>query len=409
MQGRAAVSGPGSDGRHGSNASIFAYPPCDTPSLQMNRITIIGAGFGALTAVRTLRRVRPDVGIDLIAPRPVFVYYPGTIWIPTAKRDPAQFEIPLERFFERMRVRYHAGTATGIENGGRKVLSDDSSVENDGLIIASGGSFLDKLPGLEHSFLPCGGVDELARLRDRLEQLDGGTLAFGFAANPDEPSAMRGGPVFEFMFGIDTWLRRRKRRDSFKLVFFTPAQEPGKRLGDKAVDVLSREMAKRDIEMRLGEKPQRFETDRVVTDKGEFPADLILFMPGMTGNPWFDRTELPRSPGGLIRADAQCRAEGMESVYVVGDAGSYSGPEWLPKQAHTADLQAEAAARNLCDELDGKAPAHRYKAELVCIIDTLDKGMLITRTEKVSRVLPVFFGFHWAKRIFEWNYLRKYR
>lgn len=375
----------------------------------MSRATIIGAGFGALTAVRTLRKTSPDIGIDLVAPRPVFVYYPGTIWIPTGNRSPCQFEIPLEPFFERMHVRYHPGAATGMENGGRTITLGGSSIENDGLIIASGGSFLNRLPGLEHSFLPCGGVGELARLCERLEQLDGGTLAFGFSGNPKEPSAMRGGPVFEFLFGIETWLRRCKRRDRFKLVFFTPAQEPGKRLGDKAVEMLTREMRKRDIEMRLGEKPLRFEADRVVTDKGEFAADLILFMPGMTGNPWFDRTDLPRSPGGLVQADEHCRVAGMEKVYVVGDAGSYTGPEWLPKQAHTADLQAEAAARNLCDELEGKTPAHRYKAELVCIVDMLDKGMLITRTEKSSRVLPAFVGFHWAKRLFEWNYLRKYR
>ena len=243
----------------------------------------------------------------------------------------------------------------------------------------------------------------------RIEKLDGGTLAFGFAGNPKEPSAMRGGPVFEFLFGIDSWLRRRGRRGAFNLVFFTPAQEPGKRLGDKAVKMLTREMRKRDIEMRLGEKPKRFEADRVITDKGEFPADVILFMPGMTGNRWFDQTDLPRSPGGLIQADEFCRARDTERIYVVGDAGSYPGPEWLPKQAHTADLQAKAAARNLCKELDGKSPSHRFKAELMCIVDMHDKAMLVTRTEKASRVTPPFIAFHWAKRLFEWNYLRKYR
>jgi hypothetical protein len=35
-----------------------------------------------------------------------------------------------------------------------------------------------------------------------------------------EPSAMRGGPVFEFLFGTDTLLTRQSRRDHFKLVFF---------------------------------------------------------------------------------------------------------------------------------------------------------------------------------------------
>ena len=38
--------------------------------------------------------------------------------------------------------------------------------------------------------------------------MTGGTIAFGFAGNPKEPSAMRGGPMFELLFGLDTWLRK---------------------------------------------------------------------------------------------------------------------------------------------------------------------------------------------------------
>ena len=64
-------------------------------------------------------------------------------------------------------------------------------------------------------------------VRDRLAEMQGGTLAFGFSGNPKEPSAMRGGPVFEFLFGIDSWLRKQGRRERFKLVFFTPAEKPG--------------------------------------------------------------------------------------------------------------------------------------------------------------------------------------
>ena len=45
--------------------------------------------------------------------------------------------------------------------------------------------------------------------------MQGGTIACGFAGNPNEPSAVRGGPMFEFLFGIDEQLRREGRRDKF--------------------------------------------------------------------------------------------------------------------------------------------------------------------------------------------------
>jgi sulfide:quinone oxidoreductase len=375
----------------------------------MPRVTVVGAGFAALTAIRKLRSADPKIGVDLVAPRPVFVYYPGTIWIPTGLREPEDLEIRLDNFLSRHDVTYHQAAATGLVDAGRTLQTDDGDVPNDGLIIASGGRFIRKLPGIEHSYLPCGGVDTITKVRDRLRELDGGTLAFGFAGNPKEPSAMRGGPVFEFLFGIDSWLRKQGRRDRFKLVFFTPAQKPGQRLGPRAVDGLMREMAKRDIETHLGYKLKRFEADRVITEGGEFTADMILFMPGMTGNQWFDATELPRSPGGMIAADAHCKVPGWDKVYVAGDSGSFPGPEWMPKQAHMADLQAEAAVANLMDEFQGKSATHTFKAELICIVDTRTSGMLVSRTANKNLVLPPFVGFHWAKRLFEWNYLRQYR
>ncbi|MGD8556687.1 MAG: FAD-dependent oxidoreductase, partial [Chromatiales bacterium] len=235
------------------------------------------------------------------------------------------------------------------------------------------------------------------------------SIAVGFAGNPKEPSAMRGGPMFEFLFGIDRQLRDEGRRDNFRIVFFSPAPKPGNRLGPKAVEGLLEEMKKRGIETRLGHKMRGMEAGKVMTEGGEFDADLILFMPGMTGNTWFDNTELPRSEGGLIKADRQCRVEGMEHVYVAGDSGSFPGPDWMPKQAHMADLQAEAAAKNLVAEFNGQPADASFKVELVCIVDANDRGMLVSRTEKRSLVLPSLRAFHWLKRAFEWWYLRQYR
>lgn len=375
----------------------------------MSRVSVIGAGFGALTAIRKLRASDATLHIDVIAPKPDFVYFPGTIWIPTGLRKPEDLVVPLHNFFRRMKVNFHKAEVTGLRDGGRTVETSAGDISNDGLIIASGGRFIRKLPGIEHTITPCGGISATVELRDRLAVMEGGTIAFGFAGNPKEPAAMRGGPVFEFLFGIDNFLRKQGRRDKFKLVFFTPAPKPGARLGPKAVAGIMRQMAKRDIETHLGHKMKGFEASKVITEGGEFEADIILFMPGMTGNQWFDNTDLPRSEGGMIKANGFCQAEGMDKVYVAGDSGSFPGPEWMPKQAHMADLQANAAAANLVGELAGRPAGETFNVELVCIIDSHDKGMLVARTEKRNFILPPMLPLHWVKRYFEWMYLRKYR
>lgn len=373
------------------------------------KITVIGAGFGALTTIRTLRKRNRHVEITLIAPQATFQYYPSLIWVPANLRARKDILIDIRPLLKRLNVQFHAGHVTGIEEQGRLVVTDQGTVANDGLIIASGGRFIKKLPGIEHALTLCEGIDAAEKIRDRLATMKGGTIAIGFGGNPNEPTAVRGGPMFELLFGVDRLLRQQRRRDKFKLVFFNPSQRPGNRLGDATVDRLLERMKKFDIETHLGAKPQRFEADKVVTEKGGFTADLILFMPGMTGPAWAADSQLPLSPGGMIQADVHARVPGFERVYVVGDSGSYPAPDWAPKQAHMADLMAKAASENLLAEFDGRSADQTFKWELVCLIDMLDRAILVFRNEQRQLVTPASRVLHWAKRFFEWWYLRSIR
>lgn len=372
-------------------------------------ICVLGTGFGALATVRALRKHDPNVAITVIAARPEFHYLPSIIWIPSGLRRAQDLIVPLAPFFERMGVRYVKAEVTGLADGGRTVLTSAGEVRNDALVIATGGRFIRKLPGIEHAITPCEGIAAAEQIRDRVRAMAGGSIALGFAGNPQEPQSMRGGPIFEFLFGLDAQLRREGRRDKFQLTFFSPAAEPGARLGPGVVQHLLAEMARRGIHTHLGHPLVRLESDKVVTQGGEIASDLTLFMPGLTGNLWFDNAPLPRSPGGLVQADAHCRVPGLTRVYVVGDSGSFPGPEWMPKQAHMAELQAKAAAPNLLADLRGDVCNATFEAELACIVDALDSGTLVYRTPTRHFMLPPLRALHWAKRAFEWNYLRQLR
>ncbi|HHI82601.1 MAG TPA: NAD(P)/FAD-dependent oxidoreductase [Rhizobiales bacterium] len=375
-----------------------------------DRLTIIGSGFAGLAAAEKFRKLDSEAEITIIGKSPHFVYLPSLIWIPSGKRTGDGITIALQSWLERRNIRFHQAPATGLGDGGRIVKTEKGEIENDGLVIACGGRFIKKLPGIENAIVPCEGVAAGEEIRDRLKALEpGSTIAIGFAGNPKEPAAMRGGPMFEFLFGIDRQLRKEGRRDGIKMVFFCPAPRPGNRLGEKAVDMLMERMRRQDIEIHVGHKIKSFENGKVRTEGGEFDASLILFMPGMTGNKWFAGAGLPLSEGGLIKANELCQVEGMERVYVAGDSGSFPGPGWMPKQAHMAELQARAAAQNLFDEMAGRQPVTKFKTELVCIIDSLDKGALVYRSPNRSVMLPNMRALHWSKRIFETWHLRQYR
>ena len=373
------------------------------------RIVILGAGFAALTAVRELRKRSPEARLTLVAPKAEFVYLPSLIWIPSGLRKGSDLILPLDRFLKDHQVEFVAGRVSGLRDGGRTVLTDAGEVLNDALIIATGARFIKKLPGIEHALTLCEGVASAEAIRDRVNAMQGGRIALGFGGNPNEPSAMRGGPMFELLFGLDTLLRRQGKRDRIELTFFNAATEPGKRLGERAVTGLLQEMARRRIDTHLGHKPLSFSEKGVDTEGGHINADLILFMPGLTGPAWAPEAGLKLSPGGFFQADEFCRVEGADKVFVAGDAGSFPGPDWMPKQAHMADLQARAAAENLLLALDGKPASARFKIELICIVDTVDKGIMVYRDLKRSLLLPSSRLFHWTKRYFEGHYLKAYR
>jgi sulfide:quinone oxidoreductase len=377
----------------------------------MMRVTVIGSGFAALEAVRTLRRkgTAQNLELTVISPAAELLYHPSLIWIPSGKRDGSELVVSLEPFFRDMQVIHKPALAVGIRDQGRTVATTAGDVANDGLIIACGGRYLQKLPGIEHTLNLCSGVAAAETMRERLRSMDGGTLAFGFAGNPNDPPAVRGGPLFEFLFGTHTHLRRTGRRERFQLVFFSPMAEPGKRLGPKAVQGLLAAMARKKIATRLGQKILRFEPGQVVLEDGAVAADMILFTPGMGGLPWYAETGLPLSPGGFISADIHCRAQGGERIYVAGDAVDVPGPDWRPKQAHMAELQAHAAATNLHAELTGVSTRVTFRNELICIVDALDEGTLVSRFEKFNLILPPMGIMHGVKELLEVKTLRPYR
>lgn len=373
----------------------------------MSHIVIVGAGFAACTAVKTLRKKGFEGKISLVAPRAELFYYPSLIWVPAGKRTYQELVIPLHDFLKKKQVDYIQSRVTGLNTDSKTVQLEQDSLSYDAIIIASGGRYIRKLPGIEHAKIACSGWKDTKAFSDKLAAMNEGTVAFGFASNPNEPAAMRGGPIFEFLFGVDTLLRKQGRREKFNLVFFSPAPRPGQRMGDKAVDRILGEMKKRNIKTYLGKKMKRFTERSVETESASFDTDLIMFIPGMTGPDWAADSGLTLSEGGFFKANEHCQVEGQQHVFVAGDAGSFPGPEWKPKQAHMADLQAEAAAKNVLAVLSLQKPTHTFKTELICIVDTLTNGSLVFRNQKRGFMMKMP-PLHWAKVLFEKLYLKAY-
>ena len=82
----------------------------------------------------------------------------------------------------------------------------------------------------------------------------------------------------------------------------------------------------------------------------------------------------------------------------------------MTAQAEAQLLVARHGALSLhARDLNGQRLGATFKVELICIVDAVDRGTLVMRNEKRNLMLPSSRLLHWAKRGFEWNYLRQYR
>jgi len=103
----------------------------------MKKITVIGAGFAGLSAVRQLRKLDKNAEITLVAPHAELHYLPSLIWVPSGLRKREDIIVPLDNFFKRMNVKFHQASVTGLREGGRVVETDNGDINNDGCICVN--------------------------------------------------------------------------------------------------------------------------------------------------------------------------------------------------------------------------------------------------------------------------------
>lgn len=344
------------------------------------KVIIVGNGFASLFFIRHFlaapvfpffayffRRLYSRYDITVIG-NGTFIYFPAIPQFLTGKRHTRGITVDIRPFLRRRDIRFTEAQVTGIEDGGRTVVTDRGRYRNDALFIGAGPSFRkDDIPGTaEHTYSPCYGPADMERFMEKLASLGAGTLYIGFKINKtDGFVAGRTGPMYECACLLDYALRQRRVRDRFEVHFFSPDRSPGEK------GVLTDRLRERGIVLDDGYGPAAFVEGGMIDPDGTFrKADLVLYSPEMTGPAFARGSCLPLSAGGHIDVDRYGQVKGLSNVFAAGDCAAHENPPpWVPHQAHMAQLRAKAAAQNMKAALNGKSPTSRYRHELSCILD----------------------------------------
>jgi sulfide:quinone oxidoreductase len=373
----------------------------------MKKVLVLGGGFAGVDAATHLKKMNYDV--TLVSDREYFYIYPTSIWVPTHESEFKDVCVDLKELQQ----------AHGFEliiDGVAKISKEENFVElssgtriddYDYLVIALGASKM-KHKGIENTLSICGAPEQSLAIRDALDKLvekGSGKIAMGFGGNPNDTSAVRGGPGFELLFNVHNMLVKKGIRDKFELTFFAPMAEPGKRMGPQALKMMDVFFSKLNINKHFGKKITAFEEDGIVfEDESKLEADFTMFIPAGDGHHVIKESDLPTNEAGFIKTDdfsCVLNEDGsLSNIYAIGDVAALEGYDWRAKQGHIAEVMAKNAAHNIDQRDQGLSDFKGYNEHLniLCVMDSGDGAAFVYRDEKRGFMIPMPVIGHWLKK-----------
>lgn len=373
----------------------------------MAKVLVLGGGFAGVEAAIYLRKQELDV--TLVSDRDYFYIYPTSIWIPTGEAAKEDVSVPLDKLAFVHGFKLIIDPVTKIEPKEKKVILQSSRVLEgyDYIVVALG---QDKIQhkGMEHTLSICGKPEEATELYKRLDALvqkGSGKIAMGFGGNPKDTSAVRGGPAFEVLFNVDTYLKRKGLRENFELTFFAPMEKPGIKMGHGAVAMMDKMFEMTHIHKKVGSKIISFEADGIHFEDGtKIESDLTMFISAGTGQSIVAASGLPLSDAGFVVTNEYNEVEGFEGIYAIGDSASLMGPDWRAKQGHVAEVMARNVAYNIfqhAQNIDSKR-GYLEHINILCVMDTGNGAAFVHRDDKGGKMIPMPVIGHWMKKGWGW-------
>ena len=368
----------------------------------MKKIVILGGGFGGVQAAIELQKTK-KFDVTLVSDRDFLYLFPISIWIPVHSVNEKNVKIPLEKISKKHGFHVIVDKTTGIKASENQVLFQNQTLKYDYLIVAFGADKM-QVKGMENTTTICGKPEQTLELRSQLDKLvakGSGKIAVGFGGNPKDKSAVRGGPAFELIFNIDHYLRKKGIRENFELTMFAPMEQPGARMGKKALSATHNMLVSKNIEERFGKKITEFVAEGVnFEDNSKIVSDITVFISAGTGSAVLKNSDLPLSEAGFVKVNDYCQTPDFPNVFAVGDAAALEGPEWKAKQGHVAEVMANVAAHNI-GQIENKTTnmkGYQEHLSIICVMDMGNGAAFVYRNSKKEMMIPMPIVGHWLKQ-----------
>jgi sulfide:quinone oxidoreductase len=363
----------------------------------MARIVVMGAGIGGISQVYELRKeLGKEHDVVLIGDSDYFEFTPSNPWVAVGWRKDNQTTVYLPDLMQKYGIEFSGVGVRRLQPAENRLeLTDDSTVDYDYLIIATGPKLaFDEVPGLgpdggfTQSVCKTGHADTSFLDFEKLVA-DPGPVVVGAA-----PGASCFGPAYEYIFILDTELKKRKIRDKVHMHFVTPEPYIG-HLGLDGVgdtkSLMESEFRDRHIHWTTNAKITGVVDGKIsfteVDDDGndkkshelEFRHSMIL--PAFKGVDAVADIEGLTNPRGFILIDDYQRNPRYQNIYSVGVCVAIPPVHptpvatGAPKTGYMIESMVTATTHNIKEVLAGKQPTHKGSWAAVCLADFGDSGV----------------------------------
>jgi sulfide:quinone oxidoreductase len=386
----------------------------------MKKLLILGAGTAGTIMANKMRKDLPvnEWKITIIEKEKDHYYQPGFLFIPFGRYRMNEIVKPVSKFIPSGVELVNAVIERIDAPAGKVILSDNSSVDYDILIVATGVRISpEETPGLSgklwgESIFDYYTKEGAEALNGFFKTWKGGRLVINIADNPIKcPVA-----PLEFAFYADEFFIKKGIRDKVEIVYVTPMS--GAFTKPKAAKMLGALLEKKKInivpDFFIGEVDN---DNKKIIDFGgrEVSFDCLVSIPLHTGEQAIIKSGIG-DEFGFVRADKYTMQSVLHSnIFVIGDAGNFP----TSKAGSVAHFQADILHENLLSYINGKPLTAKSDGHSNCFVETgFGKGILIDfnyDTEPLPGVFPVPVigpmsllkedrANHIGKLLFKWVY-----
>src|SRR5215470_4230807 len=340
------------------------------------RVIIIGAGFGGLTAAKSLKRA--SVEVIVIDERNYHLFQPLLYQVATAGLSPADIAGPIRGILARQKnARVILGRVIGIDVAQRVVQLEDRQVPYDYLIVAT---------GARHAYF---GHDEWALVAPGLKTIDDATrvrrkilMAFERAENEENIDERRrlmtfvvvgGGPTGVEMAGAIAELAKVALASDFHFIDPTMSRiiliEAGPRLlpafPERLSEVAKQSLTRLGVEVRLNSPVTDCTAAGVMIGKEHVESRTVIWGAGVAASPAAEWLRAERDRLGRIIVGADLTLTNHPDVFAIGDTAHVRDKSGnpLPGVAPVAKQEGAYAAKVIRARITGQPlpPAFHYR------------------------------------------------